>query len=128
MKKENKESWLPFMQRAELYINSLTESSGKKLLDGRRKTGFLGFLSNISAYKTMFEHLVEGGFLKYLLTYKTSQDHLELFFGGIRSRLGCNDNPTTDQFLSTYKRLLMHATTKGNFFHFIMNNTVNYYY
>ncbi|KAF0719484.1 THAP domain-containing protein 9, partial [Aphis craccivora] len=31
--------------------------------------------------------------LKYILTYKMSQDHLELFFGCIRSRGGSNNNP-----------------------------------
>jgi hypothetical protein len=115
MKIENKESWLTFLQKAGRYIKSLSDSNGIKLLAGRRKTGFLGFLSNISAYQNMFEQLVEGGHLKYLLTYKTSQDHLELFFGAIRSRHGCNDNPTPDQFSSAYKRLLLHGTSKGEY-------------
>jgi len=113
MKMENVESWAPFLQKAEVYILSLCDSAGNKILSGRRKTGFLGFLSNIAAYRNMFTQLVEGGQLKYLLTYKTSQDHLEIFFGKIRSRQGCNDNPTADQFSSTYKRLLMHGASIG---------------
>jgi hypothetical protein len=113
MKLVNKERCFAFMLKAESYIRSLTDSNGQNILTSRRKTGFLGFLSNIQAYKSMFEQLVEGGLLKYLLTYKTSQDHLELFFGAIRSRNGKNDNPTAIQFCSAYKSLLMHGTMKG---------------
>jgi len=51
--------------------------------------------------------------LDFLLTYKLSQDHLELYFGCIRSRLGCNNNPTAKQFESTYKRLLIHGVFRG---------------
>jgi hypothetical protein len=50
--------------------------------------------------------------LKYLLTYKLSQDHLELFFGAVRSR-GCNNNPTVRQFTAAHKRLLMHHNVEG---------------
>ena len=51
--------------------------------------------------------------LKYLLTYKFSQDHLELFFGAIRSSGGFNNNPTTLQFKAAYKRLLMRSSIQG---------------
>ena len=36
-----------------------------------------------------------------------SQDHVELFFGAIRSAGGFNNNPTCTQFISTYKKLLL---------------------
>lgn len=56
--------------------------------------------------------------LKYLLTYKLSQDHLELFFGAIGSRGGFNNNPTSRQFEAAYKRLLIQseisAGNRGN--------------
>jgi hypothetical protein len=113
MKMQNKDRWLLFMTKADNYIRGLTDNLGNTLLSGRRKTGFLGFLSNMYAYKQMFEQLVEPGHLQYLLTYKTSQDHLELFFKAVRSRNGSNDNPTTQQFSSAYKRLLMHGISKG---------------
>ncbi|CAB3985600.1 Hypothetical predicted protein [Paramuricea clavata] len=45
--------------------------------------------------------------LKYLLTYKMSQDHLELFFSAVRACGGWNNNPTTRQFVAAYKQLLM---------------------
>jgi len=55
--------------------------------------------------------------LKYLLTYKLSQDFLELFFGCIRAKGGFNNNPTARQFVASYKRLLVRheiETTTGN--------------
>jgi len=36
--------------------------------------------------------------LKYVLTYKTSQDHIEIFFWCIRARGGNNNNPNCVQF------------------------------
>ncbi|KAJ4922468.1 hypothetical protein JOQ06_019563 [Pogonophryne albipinna] len=44
---------------------------------------------------------------RYLLTYKLSQDHLELFFSAVRARDGFNNNPTARQFTAPYKRLLV---------------------
>lgn len=42
--------------------------------------------------------------MKYLLTYKLSQDYLETFFSAI-SRGGFNNNPNVFQLKSAYKRL-----------------------
>jgi len=39
--------------------------------------------------------------LKFILTYKMSQDHLELFFGCLRARGGSNNNPNSVQFKNT---------------------------
>jgi hypothetical protein len=47
--------------------------------------------------------------LDFLLTYKFSQDHLELFFSSVRRKGGLNDNPTPAQFVGIYKRLLLHG-------------------
>ena len=54
----------------------------------------------------------ENRILKYLLTYKMSQDHLELFFGVVRASRGCN-NPTTQQFIGASKQLLMRHNIEG---------------
>lgn len=48
-----------------------------------------------------------GGPLRYVLTYKMSQDHLELFFCAVRSAGGFNNNPTARQFCSIYRKLLV---------------------
>ena len=55
----------------------------------------------------------ENSVLKYLLTYKFSQDHLELFFGAVRAAGGWNNNPTAMQFRSAYKQLLMRHNITG---------------
>lgn len=41
-----------------------------------------------------------------------SQDHLEIFFGAIRSAGGFNNNPSAYAFRSAYKKLLVHAEFK----------------
>lgn len=55
--------------------------------------------------------------MRYLLTYKLSQDHIELFFCAIRACGGWCPNPTCSQFVSAYKRLLIRHevnSTNGN--------------
>ena len=44
---------------------------------------------------------------KYLLTYKFSQDHIELLFSCIRSRGGWNNNPNVLQFKYAIRKMLM---------------------
>lgn len=44
--------------------------------------------------------------LKFVLTYKISQDHLELFFACERSTGGCDNNPNCVQFKNTLWQLL----------------------
>ena len=75
----------------------------------------LVFLVGVESIKRIFQDLVasEKPILKYLLAYKFSQDHLELFFAAVRSCGGFNNNPTVQQFTSSYKRLLMRSSIKG---------------
>lgn len=96
------------------YIFSLT-LNGIPVLNSARKTGFLGFLICIESLKGFYATYiaVEKPLLKYVLTYKFSQDHLEILFSVIRSRGGYNNNPTARQFEATYKRLLVHSEIKG---------------
>ena len=55
----------------------------------------------------------EDPVLKYILTYKMSQDHLELFFGAVRAAGGWNNNPTALQFRSAYKQLMTRHQIAG---------------
>jgi len=41
---------------------------------------------------------------KYLLTYKCSQDHLEILFSKIRQRLGNNNNPNVVELKTSLKK------------------------
>jgi hypothetical protein len=58
--------------------------------------------------------IINGGYLKFILSYKFSQDHLEMLFSAIRAKRGFNNNPTVTQFEAAYKALLVHAEIKSN--------------
>lgn len=53
--------------------------------------------------------VVSQDILQYISCYKFSQDHIELFFGCIRAKGGCNNNSTVRQFKATYKKFLIHT-------------------
>ena len=97
------------------YIKGLKGPGGQSILTSKRKTGFLGFFMCAKAVNGLAKDLVcgENPVLKYLLTYKTSQDDLELFFGAVRASGGWNNNPTAMQFRSAYKQLLMRHNITG---------------
>ena len=98
------------------YIIGLKSTLGNPLYTSRRKTGFVGFLVAIDSIQSIFSDLVEKeeAPMNYCLTYKFSQDHLELFFGAIRSSGGFNNNPTAQQFTAAYKRLLLRSSIEGH--------------
>ena len=115
LRTSNKCIWDPFVDEAYEYILGLKNPSGGKMCTTKPKTGFIGFLVAIKSKKKIFHDMVESpqAPLKYLLTYKLSQDHLELFFGAIRSAGGFNNNPTAQQFTAAYKRLLLRSSIEG---------------
>lgn len=67
---------------------------------------------------------------KYILTYKFSQDHFELFFNKIRIRLGCNDNPNVLQFKYAVRSILASSTivpsSNGNCLFFDVCNEIEF--
>ena len=93
---------------------------------GKRKCGFIGFAVCLQSVRDIFNALVActNPPMRYLLTYKLSQDHLDLFFSSVRARGGFNNNPTASTFKGSYKRLLMQHSIKttGNC---IMQDTTN---
>ena len=101
----NENHWRALLSDAYQYILTLTDVNGIPLHTTKRKTGVIGFLIDIKSVSLVYESLAPQT-LKYLLTYKLSQDHLELFFAAVRASGGCNNNPTAAQFMSAYKRLL----------------------
>ena len=112
IRKSNYQYTKRFLDEATEYIRNLKGPDGQSILTSKRKTGFLGFLLCIDAVVGLAED-VENPVLKYLLTYKMSQDHLELFFGAVRASGGWNNNPTTRQFIAAYKQLLMRHNIEG---------------
>lgn len=89
------------------YLKTLKFNGIPLILSGR-KMFLIGFIVTMTrtleiAYKFLGRAQSP---LKYILTYKMPQDHLELFFGCIRSREGSNNNPNCIQFKKTPRQLL----------------------
>lgn len=66
----------------------------------QKKTPIYGFIACGRSVMGIHEDLVKqpAAPCRYLLTYKLSQDHLELFFSAVRARGGYNNNPNVRQF------------------------------
>lgn len=114
LSKENVGHIFAYFQEMKNYILGL-KLQGRLITETRRKTGFVGFLVAIESLKSLYQETVEeASVLKYIATYRLSQDHLELFFGAIRSKGGFNNNPTARQFQAAYKRLLVKLELSGS--------------
>ena len=110
---QNESCWRPFLMYACDYLRGLKLSNGQPVHQSLRKTGVISFVLSISSVCVLFDTLVrQQATLHYLLTYKYSQDHLELFFSLVRSRGGSNNNPSPLQLQATWKRLLTHNQVK----------------
>ncbi|KAF4527952.1 hypothetical protein B566_EDAN014125 [Ephemera danica] len=112
LQQHNEADWRPFFQNAMDYIYGLKIMKNEQLIPLYKspcRTGFIGLYTGLFSVRDMYDRLCSGEDpkLKYLLTYKFSQDHLELFFGAIRARGGWNNNPTCQGFTSAFKRLLI---------------------
>ncbi|KAM7282446.1 uncharacterized protein ISCGN_002596 [Ixodes scapularis] len=107
--KDNIEEVRSYLDNAASYFSSVQECvDGLLMTETNRKTGFIGFLVCIRSVLDLYKHVVEDtSLMTYLPTYKFSQDHLELFFGVMRSHGRSNDNPTTRQFAAVFKRLIV---------------------
>lgn len=120
MQHKNAKDIKDFLVSAESYIRSLVFPDGQLVIRSNRKTGFLGFLFCIRSLQYLYDTLIASPkpSLRFLMTYKLSQDHIELLFGLIRGKGGWNNNPTVRQFSSAYKKLFVHNdlkdTTQGN--------------
>ena len=115
LKPSNFRYWRPFLDEAKSYLIGLTDYHGTPMYKTKRKTAFIGLLCTIDSVIDIYNTFVAtvNAPLKYLLTYKISQDHIEWFFGAIRASLGSNNNPTVRQFTAAYKRLLMRHNVQG---------------
>ncbi len=114
LRTSNVHVWKPFVSEAKSYLWNLRLADGTRVAESNRKTGVIGFITSLTSIVGLFDKLVNNATapLKYLLTYKFSQDHIELFFCAVRGRGGWNNNPTARQFIAAYKQLLMHNDIK----------------
>jgi len=105
------------VQMAVQYIESLKcGENGPLIITSKRKTGFIGFIICLKYLLLLFKRLcmVPQAPMLFLPAYKSSQGHLELYFASIRSRGGHNNNPTASQFVSAYKKTLLHMELKAD--------------
>lgn len=105
------------LQNTEIWMNALTETrnylmnlkiNDTNILEHRRKTPALGFIIDTFSFANLCLDLLKDSTLemKYFLTYKCSQDNLEIFFSCVRRCGALNDNPSSLQFRYTLRKLL----------------------
>ena len=113
LRQTNEPVWRSFIYETHHYLCSLKLPNGQLVSASLRKTAVVGLIvSSFSAVALLDVLVVQESLLKYLLTYKMSQDHLELFFSAVRSRRGWNNNPSAVHFKAAWKRLLTHQQIK----------------
>lgn len=86
--KNNKQSIIQFMNEGIVYIEKLQCLDNKSnnvvtvklLLQSNRRTGFEGLILCLKSLINLTYDLINGGYLKFILSYKFSQDHVEIFF------------------------------------------------
>lgn len=101
---KNKESFFKYIDESIDYMEKLKLSAnGKSIL----KTKYLGFSICLTNFRNFYlEYVERAAMIPYVMTFRFSQDHLELLFASIRQMFGCNDNPSAKQFESAWRRLL----------------------
>ena len=98
-----------YLQEIETYLVQLRDQDENLLFRGRRKTFIVGFITSAKSVLAISKDLLyrENNPLQYVLTYKFSQDPLEMFFSTIRGRFGWNNNPNVLEFKYAIRALLL---------------------
>ena len=91
------------------FLKSLKDTNDLPLIQGPQKTFLIGFCVSSHSILTISKNLLEReeSPFEYILTYRFSQDAIEMFFSKIRSRFGWNNNPTALQFKYALRSLLL---------------------
>lgn len=90
------------------YIDGIT-LEGRPIVTSKRKTPFVGFKNNAIALKIMYEEIVETKMMDKICTTDLQQDLLESFFSRMRSKGGCNTNPTQEQFGGIFRKTVLNS-------------------
>ncbi len=110
LRPESKETWEEILTSTAQYLLSLrTNSQVSQLLSTHGcKTFVIGFVMTIKSTIAMTSEMftMENPF-KYLLTYKFSQDHIEILFSCIRARGSWNNNPNCLQLKYAIRKMLL---------------------
>jgi hypothetical protein len=97
---------------AEYFLSLRThDSTNQFLVTHQRKTFITGFVTTIKSTIDMTTAMLSGeNAFKYLLTYRFSQDHIELLFSCIRAQGGWNNNPNCLQLKYAMRKMLLRNT------------------
>lgn len=98
------------------YLFSLKYKSGEFLKASVRRTFIYGLTITAKSVLSVSQDLLfsDNTSYKYILSYKFSQDHLELLFAKIRGCNGHNNNPNALQFRYTIRKLLFRNSIKSS--------------
>ncbi len=105
----NLHHWMDECKEVATYLFSLQDKYGNFIHETRRKTVVLGFAVSIHSLVAISQLLLTRNVdpLKYVLTYKFSQDHIELLFGKIRNMGGNNNNPSALDMKYALRKILV---------------------
>ena len=96
----NLERWNDSCNNIAEYIFALKDERGNYIRTGHRKTAVWCFTFSIRSIQSIVTKLLKRTYrpYKHVLTYKLSQDNIELLFNKIRQCCGWNNNPNVLQF------------------------------
>ena len=103
------EAWSTKCRELANYMFGLKDEKGNLLRNGRRKTVIWGFSFSLHSVASICKELLTRKYLPYrfVLTYKFSQDHIELLFNKIRRHCGWNNNPNVMEFKYALRRIIL---------------------
>ena len=106
---ENFDKWIDKCQALASYLFDLKDEKGNLLRNGCRKTVIWGFVFSMESMQCIAKDLLTRTYhpYSYVLTYKFSQDHIELLFNKLRQRGGWNNNPNVMQFKYSLRRIII---------------------
>ena len=79
-----------YLKEIETYLVQLKDHGNNLLLRGRRRAFIVGFITSAKSVLAISKDLLyrENNPFQYVLTYKFSQDPLDMFFSKIKGRFG----------------------------------------
>lgn len=84
MRIENEHYWRPRVENTLDYLKGLKTLNNSLIYKTKKRVPILGLIVSTTSLLNIFDQECKNQSLSYILTYKFSQDHLELFFNGVR--------------------------------------------
>lgn len=101
------EKFKQYIEDLQIEVITKTKTYRKPVLESREERGFTGFYSNFTSLRGIYDDFDKNGYLTTFFPFQFSQDHLESFFSLIRNSQARNDNPSTIEFRSAFRKLLV---------------------